>query len=404
MRQSELCQSVDQEQRLHVKPRICFVAHNAYSALVNANTGHIGGIEWQQTLMARWLAGRGHSVSMITWDEGQGADCVVDGVRVLRMCAREAGVRGLRFFHPKWTSLCRAMQRADADVYYYNCGDLGLGQVVMWSRRHGRKCVYSVASNPDCDPKLPALKSRRERLLYRYGVTHADCVIVQTQQQQCMLQKGFGVRASVIPMPCEGLGGGDAVQVQDVPRGEADVLWVGRLSREKRFEWLLDVAERCPEITFNVVGAANSESSYVTLLMKRSVEIPNVRMHGRVPHSRMGEYYRHGTVLCCTSAYEGFPNTFLEAWSCGIPVVSTFDPDDVIQKNRLGFAVQDTEGMVRRLREISQSRETWLNASKAAREYFLANHASEVCLPKFERLFWRVTDHAVSQSAHGLCS
>jgi len=34
--------------------RICIVAHNAYGALTGEDTGHIGGIERQTSLMAVW--------------------------------------------------------------------------------------------------------------------------------------------------------------------------------------------------------------------------------------------------------------------------------------------------------------------------------------------------------------
>lgn len=375
------------------KPRICFVAHNAYGALAGVDTGHIGGIEWQQSLMARWLAKRGYQVSMITWDEGQEDDIVAAGVRVLKMCVRDAGVKGLRFFYPRWTSLCRAMRRVNSDIYYYNCGDLGLGQVVMWCRRHGRKCVYSVASDPDCDAKLPKLKPLRERVLYRYGLKHVDSVIVQTRRQQRMLREGFGIDSTMIPMPCEGPSENEVIRPETAREESAHVLWVGRISKEKRFEWLLDVAEQCPEVVFDVVGASNSDSDYASSLTKRAAGIHNVKMHGRISHKEMPKYYRSPNILCCTSSYEGFPNTFLEAWSVGIPVVSTFDPDDVIQKKRLGFVAHDVEEIVSRLRELTQSPEIWQKASKAAKQYYLANHAIDVSLPRFERLFLDVAGY-----------
>ena len=103
------------------------------------------------------------------------------------------------------------------------------------------------------------------------------------------------------------------------------------ISGEKRFEWLLDIAEQCPEMIFDVVGASNTDSDYASNLVKRACEIRNVKMHGRISHQEMPAYYRSSDILCCTSAYEGFPNTFLEAWSVGVPVVSTFDPDDVVK-------------------------------------------------------------------------
>ncbi len=375
------------------KPRICFVAHNVYGALAGKDTGHIGGIEQQQSLMARWLAKRGYQVSMIAWDEGQEDGVEIHGVRVFKMCAKDSGLKGLRFFWPKWTSLRRAMRRANADIYYYNCGDLGLGQVVMWCHRHGRKCVYSVASNPDCDPKLPVLKPLRERILYRFGLKRVDSLIVQTQYQQQMLLEGFGITSTVIPMPCERPSNNEKILPETANEESVNVLWIGRISKEKRFEWLLDVAVKCPQIIFNVIGAANTESDYASNLTKRASGIRNVKMHGRIPHQEMSKYYRSSKILCCTSAYEGFPNTFLEAWSVGIPVVSTFDPDDVIQKKGLGTVVYNLEEIVSGLKEFIQSRETWQRASKAAKQYYMENHAIDVSLPRFERLFLDVAGY-----------
>jgi hypothetical protein len=65
--------------------QICFVAHFAYGALSRTDTGHVGGIERQCSLMARWFAARGYRVSMITWDEGQEDGVEIDGVpRLIR--------------------------------------------------------------------------------------------------------------------------------------------------------------------------------------------------------------------------------------------------------------------------------------------------------------------------------
>lgn len=369
------------------KPRICFVAHYAYGALASEDNGHIGGIERQNSLMARWLAGKGYGVSMITWDEGQPDALMIDGVQIFKMCRQDAGIKGLRFFYPKWTSFYQAMRRADADIYYYNCGDLGLGQVVIWCRMHGRKCVYSVASDPDCDPELPVLKPLRERVLYKYGLRHVDSIVVQTRRQQQMLREGFGINSTITPMPCEGPGENEDIRPEAARKETAHVLWIGRISKEKRLEWLLDVAEECDEIIFDVVGAANVDSDYASALTKRAASIPNVKMHGRIPHTQMFSCYRCAKVLCCTSVYEGFPNTFLEAWSCGIPVVSTIDPDGVIAKYNLGWTVSKIDELVCTLRESINEPIKWRAASKSAKEYYLKNHRLDSCMEQFTKIF-----------------
>ena len=127
---------------------ICFVAHNALAALTGRNRQHAGGIERQQTTMAIWLAARGWDVSMIVWDDPDDAATEAHGVKIIRLCSLDDGLPVLRFLHPRWTSLNTALAAADADLYYYNCGDLGLGQIVAWARRRGKPVVFSVPSDP----------------------------------------------------------------------------------------------------------------------------------------------------------------------------------------------------------------------------------------------------------------
>ena len=80
------------------KPHICLVAHYAYGALIGGSNGHIGGVERQTSLLAKWLAAKGYPVSMVTWDEGQTDGREIDGVSVYKLCRKDAGGKGVRFF------------------------------------------------------------------------------------------------------------------------------------------------------------------------------------------------------------------------------------------------------------------------------------------------------------------
>ncbi|MFI5169471.1 MAG: glycosyltransferase family 4 protein [Vicinamibacterales bacterium] len=366
-----------------VRPRVCFVAHNAFGELAGVDTGHAGGIERQQAMMARWLSGRDFDVDMVTWNEGQADGSSHRGVRVLTLCRRDAGLPGLRFVHPRWTSLHSALGRAAADVYYYNCGDMGLGQLGLWCRRKRAKLVYSVASEPDCDPRLPRLRDLRERVLYRYGLRRASRVITQTHRQQRLLREGFGVESVVLPMPC-----GFPVEPRDPgsapdPGGVGRVLWVGRFSAEKRLEWLLDLAVRHPKILFDVVGAPNSESPDSRALASRAAGCANVTLHGRRPLHALPGFYDRAHVLCCTSSYEGFPNTFLEAWSRGLPVLTTFDPDDVVRTHGLGWTAQTLDGLSDCLTSLLADPDGWRARSEAAVRYYREHHELDRAMGRF---------------------
>ncbi len=368
------------------KTRICFVAQSAYGALTGWPSGHIGGIERQTSLMAHWLAARGYRVSLITWDEGQEDGVVIDGVQVFKVCRQEAGIKGLRFLHPKWTSLCRAMKRADADIYYHNCAEYVTGQVALWCRNHGRTFVYSIASDPDCDRRLPEMHKLRERVLYRYGLKHAARIVVQTRRQQDMLRNGFRRNSVVIPMPCPGPSDDEYSTFERPCNGARRVLWVGRVCRPKRPDRLLDLAVACPDVHFDLVGPV-AGTGYGREILQRAKAIVNVTLHGPVSRARIPEFYRTARILCCTSDFEGFPNTFLEAWSYGLPVVSTVDPDNIITEKGLGAVGGDIPDLAAGMCDLLMSPDRWQKASQNARHYYSRHHTMDKIMPEFERLF-----------------
>lgn len=377
-------QSASQSDR---KLRICFVAHSSYGEMAGGRNGEVGGIQRQQSLMARWLAARGHDVTMLTWDEGQDDEVVLDGVRVLKMCAREAGVRGARFFHPRWTSLRRALRRADAEIYYHNTSEYVTGQVAAWCRRAGRQFVFSVANDWDCDPRVLSGRSFRERILYEYGLKHASRIISQTTKQQRILRDAFGLDSTVIPMPCPPVPGSEQPRTEPPRYSPPRVLWVGRFVQAKRLEVLLDIAERAPDLVFEVAGMQDGEDHYSLEVLARAQKLANVRLLGRVPREEMPALYRAAACLCCTSGHEGFPNTFLEAWCQGVPLVSSFDPDHLIERRGLGLVAHDAVELTSAIRRLLASDKDWLELSQRCRTYYFENHTPESVMPLFDQVF-----------------
>jgi glycosyltransferase involved in cell wall biosynthesis len=362
------------------------VAHAAYGAMIHDPRRHVGGVERQTTLLSRWLAARGHDVSLVTWDEGQQDGARIGGVRMVKTCRREQGLPGLRFVHPRWTGLVAALRRADADVYYHNCGEYVTGQVALWSRRRRRAFVYGTASDTDCDPRLPALPRRRERVLYRYGLRHADRVIVQTRAQQDRLREGFGLDSVVIPAPCPGPDDAEyEARARPLP-GAAPVLWVGRIAPEKRPDRLLDLAEARPALAFQLVGPGGA-TAYAREILARGQRIANVTVHGAVGRDELARLYRLALCLCSTSDYEGFPNTFLEAWSHGLPVVSTVDPDGLIARLGLGGVASGVPGLAAAIDALDRAPLRWAQASARARAYYLENHRPDAALLRIEEVF-----------------
>jgi glycosyltransferase involved in cell wall biosynthesis len=336
--------------------------------------------------MAKWLVAKGHKVSLLTWSEGSDEDEVIDGVSVIKICRQDAGLPGVRFFHPRWTGLIGAMKRANADVYYQNCGEYITGQVALWCKANNKKFLYSLASDMDADPTFPIMKTLRERWLYKYGLLNADQVIAQTQTQVDMLKNGFDIDSSIMPMPCVGPDENQYQQLQWF-QDKPTILWAARIHECKRLELFLEVVAELPEYNFVVGGSPGKEDAYSQNLMDTMARLPNLSYLGMVARKDMSALYRSSILFCCTSEYEGFPNTFLEAWSEGLPIISTFDPDHLIQEEKLGISAHNKNELVSGIRLLCSDRDLWQVHSSNARRYYQDNHSVNQVMARFENIF-----------------
>jgi glycosyltransferase involved in cell wall biosynthesis len=61
-------------------------------------------------------------------------------------------------------------------------------------------------------------------------------------------------------------------------------------------------------------------------------------------------------ILLNTSHFEGFSNTYLEAFSVGTPVfaMEKADPDSIIKNNRLGYIYKDVDDLVSIFKNITK--------------------------------------------------
>lgn len=370
------------------KHHLCIVARTAYAALARrADLPNFGGAQIQQVLIARELVRRGHRVSFVVLDHGQPDGIEHDGIRAFKTCGPDDGLPVVRFLHPRWTSLASAMKRSGATVFYQRGAGAETGQAALWCGAKGRPFVFAAASDSDCDASLPYLRTRQDRVLYRVGLRRASRVVVQTPFQHEQMRAAFGIDSTLIRSCSEDPG----EPVWPRPRNERPrVLWVGRFSYEKRPELLLDVARACPACQFDVVGAA-TKAAGGDALMSRAASLPNVTLHGRVGHDAMDGFYRQADVLLCTSAWEGFPNTFMEAWSRGTPVVSTVDPAGSVSQGGTGLLAADAGGLARAVESLTRDPREWDTYSRRARAYFVANHGIGAVVDAYERLLDEVT-------------
>jgi len=275
------------------------------------------------------------------------------------------------------------MHRADADIYLYRGRPYLATVTYLLSRVLQSKWVYSLGNDSHVQTDPDAL-SAPVRALFERALDEASVVVAQTDIQADGLRERFGVESTVIPS-------GYPPVESTVPHDEREgVLWVGRLDREqKRPHLFLDVAEAVPETSFDLVGPGGQDASYNDCISNRAGKLENVTYHGPVDPDRIHDYYREAVALVNTSAYEGFPSTFLEAWRCDTPVLSlSVRPSRYATSEAdAGYADDNPEELITLVRAVDSDPSNRGAISRPTYEYFRENLTIDAVVERYDRLF-----------------
>jgi glycosyltransferase involved in cell wall biosynthesis len=364
------------------KPRVCFLAPTTWPMMAGSrDIPVIGGAELQQSVIAPELARRGYDVSMISMDFGQEEGSYLKGVRLLKMHKPDAGVPVVRFLYPRLTSLWAALKRANADVYYQRTSAVHAGFMAAFCRSHGKKSIYAGASDVDFIPGRQDIALPRDRLIYEYGLRHVDRVFVQNPFQGKAALENYGRESVLIPNCFQAAPGASGD-----PRGY--VLWVATVRPAKRPEILTEIARRLPQHRFVMVGGSDSDSwgkAYAEKARAEMAALPNTAVHGFLPFAEADRLFDGARLVINTSTYEGFPNTFLQAWARGVPVVSFVDTGSRHRGEPVFDVVSDVDQATAAVAHLMQDDAAWEKASRTVREHFEERHSVAAVGSMYER-------------------
>ncbi len=377
------------------RPRVCFVASSIYPILARrTDIKVVGGAEVQQTFIARQLSERGFDVSVVGGDFGQPEGEVVDGIRVHKTFKADAGLRGLRAVHPRMTRVWQAMDHADADIYYVRCAAMTVGLVAAFCRIRGRKSVFAAASDLDFVPGRELIHAPWYRAMHRWGLQRADAVVAQNPEQVRLCQIHHHRAALLIPSMFV-----PPVQAVEAAAG-AEVLWCGVLREAKRVEAFIELARRLPNLVFRVVGGPDSTVySQATAMRLQALthELPNLRYDGFLPYDAADQRFLQARVFVNTSLNEGFPNTFLQAWSRGVPTLSVIDVGARFEGQPVGHVCADVDAMEKQLLLWSQDAAAWQTASALVRHHFDRCHSADATMAAYLDLFSELGSRGAQQ-------
>lgn len=286
-------------------------------------------------------------------------------------------------------ALYRTLRRLNPDVIYQRIGCGYTGIAAYYARRNHCALVWHAANDTDVQLGMKVeeknvLRQKLERTLLSYGIRRADRIVTQTAHQAQLLLENFArqpdaVIANFHPQPAE------PVDKSGPPR----VVWIANLKRSKRPDAFLRLAEALRDIRdarFVMIGAGavrKGESPWHTALLERVAAAANVEYRGQLSQEEVNAELARAHVFVNTSLYEGFANTFIQAWMRHAAVVSLdVNPDGIFDDETLGFHA-DTEdrmaAIVRRLLTDPSLRESIAGRAAAhAREVHSMKNAQRL--------------------------
>jgi len=339
--------------------KVCFVMGEAYP-IISGGKGRVGGAELQSWLIARELAGHGKFKVHFIVRASEDGRALKDRVTVHKV----------RYTRPLFGHLkiLREMLKVDADLYYQRTGGVATILVSSFCLLKGRKFIFHVSRDEQLNHDYPADKNRLVKLLYRIAVRRADAVLVQNNTQWERLgelgKKGILVKNLI--KPCNNSFEKDSF-----------ILWVANISEAKQPLTCIALAESLPEYRFLMIGGAEDRELF-RKVEEQAEGLPNLNFLGFKPFEEAEEYFKRAKVFINTSKVEGFPNTFLQAWSYGTPVVSlNIDPDEVICRHELGFHSKTLETMRRHISLLMEDENLNHKLGENGREYVKREHDIE---------------------------
>lgn len=353
-------------------------AGGLYGRLAGAKGG--GGAELQTVMLARGLAARGFDVAHIVHPVIDPLPSESPAPTLVERRPESSG-RRLHALH-EMANIWPPLSKADARAVLVRGSGGYVVPTAAWSKVHRRRFVLATSNELDFDLRRP---DRRPSTLRAYGAAarRADRLVVQTERQVELARQAFPeLEPILIPSFAEA--------AEPAGAAPAYFLWSDRLTPYKRPEKYLDLAAAMPDARFRMVASETHETTTELRerVHSRIAELPNVELVGRRSRPELLAEMEQAIAVVKTSEVEGMPNTFLEAWARGVPVLSlSVDPDRRIAEHGVGLLAEGSmERFVQQGRDLRENARLRAEIGARGRDFVLAHHSVDAVTDRWSAL------------------
>ena len=260
----------------------------------------------------------------------------IDGINFLRWNIShkfEILLEPLRIF--------RILLTTRPDVIILNGADRNLLYADILCRMLGIRLLFIAASDKDfsTEPGFIAGGMHNTKM-YWYALRKGKySAIVQNAEQQRDLKINFGHDSIIVPNVWCDI---NFQKMEDNAIDAYDFVWVANIKSLKRPEWFIQLAKNLPQYTFAMAGGkAFGDNGYYDKIKAEADNVSNLTFLGPLSFQASSKLIASAKALVCTSEFEGLPNTFMQAWQTGTPIISAVNPSSVITSNNLGYIAED---------------------------------------------------------------
>ncbi len=291
---------------------------------------------------------------------------------------------------PGALSAMHAKIRDTDTVYIITSNPLALSYVIALCSLYRKKLIFGV--------HIPFLKnllsSNSTAGTYRFLLGKVREFHVLNRDDESLIRSRFkSAKVHLIPNFIPSL----PVLRNSKNKKKFIVLFVGRLeTQQKGIDLLSEIVARTikknPRISFHILGKSGDGQGIV---LKLALRYPGrVLQPGFVSERRLAEEYQRASLFICTSRYESFGLSVLEAQSFGLPVVSfrISGPVDILRSTIQGATVApfDTVAFSDRIlwyyNRYACNPEDRISDGKQIRMIVAREYGKELVMAKLEKL------------------